>query len=86
MTSRCGVDPTRSTTRACDTAIGLELEEAFLAREETSDSIQVDLMKRLRSDFIHTYRTLNAGWLRGVDWCKLFLVTMVGRRVNSFRC
>ena len=55
---------------ACDTAIGLELDSKRLslrtsvAREETSDSIQVDFMKRLRSfcysDFIHTYRTLNA--------------------------
>ena len=52
-------------------------------------SIQLDLMKRLQrlcySEFIHTYRTLNASVLQGVDWCNLFSVTMVGRRVNSFR-
>ena len=61
-----------------------------VAREGTSDSIQVDFMKRLRilrySDFIHTYRTLNVRVLRGVDRCNLFSVTMAGRRVNSFRC
>ena len=55
-----------------------------------NDSIQVDLMKRIRSlyysDFIHTERTLHASGLRDVDWCNLFSVTMVGRRVNSFRC
>ena len=55
-----------------------------------SDSIQIDLMKRLRSlrysDVIHTYRTFTVRVLRGVDLCNLFLVTMVGRRVNSFRC
>jgi hypothetical protein len=39
-----------------------------VAREEMSDSIQVDLMKRLQSlyysDFIHTYRMLNARVVR----------------------
>ena len=58
-----------------------------VAMEEVSDSIQVNLVKRLRSlcynDFIHTYRTLNARVLLGVDWCRLFSVTMIGRRVNS---
>ena len=48
------------------------------------------LMKRLPnlrySDFIHNYRTLNVRVLWGVDQCNLFSVTMVGRRVNSFRC
>ena len=45
---------------ACNTAIGLELEEAFIstAREEMSDSIKIDFMKRLRSlrysDFLFT--------------------------------
>ena len=51
---------------ARDTAIGLELEEAFIlnvvVREETSDSVQV-LLKRLPnlrySDFIHNDGTLN---------------------------
>ena len=44
---------------AHDTAIGLELEEAFIlnvGREETSDSIQVI---EAAADFIHNYRTLN---------------------------
>ena len=79
---------------ACNTAIGLELEEAFIAnvgrKGRDVGSIQVDLMTLLRSlrysDFIHTYRTLNVRVLRGVDLCNLFSVTMVGRRVNSFRC
>jgi len=77
MTSR--VDPTRSTTRATQpsdwNSKRLSLRTS-VAREETSDSIQVDFMKRLRSffysDFIHTFRTLNARGLRGVDLCKLF--------------
>ena len=71
MTSRCGVDPTSSTTRATQSsdwnAKRLSLRRS-VAKEETSDSIQVDLMKRLQSlcysDFIHTYRTLNARVLR----------------------
>ena len=79
MTSRCGVDPTCSTTRSTQpsdwNSKRLSLRTS-VAREETSDSIQVDFMKRLRrfcySDFIHTYRSLNARGLRDVDWCKLF--------------
>ena len=55
-----------SSSRPCklydahDTAIGLELEEAFTLnvgrREETSDSIQVI---EATAYFIHNYRTLN---------------------------
>ena len=71
MTSRCGVDPTSSTTRATQpsdwNSKRLSLRTS-VAREEMSDSIQVDLMKRLQSlynsDFIHTYRMLNARVVR----------------------
>ena len=38
------------------------------------------------SAFIIKYRTINVRMFGGVDRCNLFSVTMVGRRVNSFRC
>ena len=80
MTSRCRVDPTRSTTRATQpsdlNSKRLSLRTS-VAREETSDSIQVDLVKRLRSlcydGFIHTYRTLKCS---GVTGCRLVLIIL----------
>ena len=88
MTSIFGVDPTSSITHATQPSDWNSKRLSWrtsVAREETSGSIQVYFMKRKRSlrynDFIHICRTL-----RGVDRCNLFSVTMVGRRVNSFRC
>ena len=52
--------------------------------------IQFKLLKRLPNwrygDFIHNYRTLTVRVLYGADRYNFFSVTMVGRRVNSFRC
>ena len=66
MTSRCGL----KLYNACDTAIGLEFEEAFSANVDQKGKkldIPIKLRKRLLcindSDFIRNYQTLNVSVL-----------------------
>ena len=78
---------------ACDTVTGIRTRRGFLSerRSQTRRSrIRFNLNKWLLSlsdnDFIHNFRTLNVRVLWCVYCYNLLSVTMVGRRVNSFRC